>query len=284
MADRFGIGWRDDIAAGILASLDAIDVIEVLADDYVDAPRRRLDSIRALAAARPVQLHGVSLGLASTEPVDERRLVRLARLVERIAPESWSEHLAFVRGGTIEIGHLAAPPRCAKTIEGTCRNLSRARDVIGTLPLVENVATLVAPPGSDRDEAAWIADVVGTSRARLLLDLHNLHANAVNFGFSAADFLDRIPVTSVATVHLAGGRWIGRESRRILDDHRHDVPEPVFDLLVELARRAAQPLTVILERDGDYPRFERLLAELDRARDAVRRGRTAATAGDREVA
>ena len=284
MADRFGIGWRHELSGGILVNLDTIDVIEVLADDYVDAPRRRLDSIRALAAAIPVHLHGVSLGLASTEPVDERRLARLARLVEQIAPESWSEHLAFVRGGTIEIGHLAAPQRCAKTIEGSCRNLARARTVVGALPFVENVATLVEPPGSDRDEAAWIVDVVGTSGARLLLDLHNLHANAVNFGFSAADFLDRIPVASVATVHIAGGRWIGCESRRILDDHRHDVPDPVFDLLAELARRAAQPLTVILERDGHYPRFERLLAELDCARDAVRRGRAAATAGDREVA
>jgi uncharacterized protein len=266
VADRFGIGWRHELSAGILANLDTIDVIEVLADDYVDGPRRRLDSMRALAAARPVQLHGVSLGLASTEPIDERRLVRFARLVERIAPESWSEHLAFVRGGTIEIGHLAAPPRCAKTIEGTCRNLSLARAVVGTLPFVENVATLVEPPGSALDEAAWIAEIVGACRARLLLDLHNLHANAVNFQFSAAEFLERIPVASVATVHLAGGRWIGRESRRILDDHRHDVPDPVFEL------------------DGDYPRFERLLGELDRAREAVRRGRAAATASDREVA
>ena len=281
--DRFGIGWRDELAAGILANADALDVIEVLADDYVDAGRHELDALRALGAAKPLLLHGVSLGLASTEPVDERRLARLARVVDRIAPESWSEHLAFVRGGSIEIGHLAAPPRSAETADGACRNLSRARAVVGALPLVENVATLVDPPASDRDEASWIVEVVAGSGAPLLLDLHNLHANAVNFGFSAFDFLGRLPLDGIGAVHLAGGRWIGRDSRRILDDHRHPVPPPVFDLLSELARRTVRPLTVILERDGDYPRFADLLAEIDRARDAVRRGRGAA-ALERDVA
>jgi uncharacterized protein len=76
-------------------------------------------------------------------------------------------------------------------------------------------------------------------------------------------------------VHLAGGTWIGPEGgeRRALDDHRHDVPGPVFDLLAELAALAPRPLTVIVERDGDYPPIEGLLVELDRARAALGRGR-----------
>jgi len=282
VGDRFGISWRAELAGGILAHLDAIDVVEVLADDHLDASRRELDALRALGAARPLTLHGVSLGLASSEPVDEQRLSRLARLVDRLAPESWSEHLAFVRAGAIEIGHLAAPPRRRETIDGTCRNLERARAIVGEIPLVENVATLVDPPASDRDEASWIAAILEASRAPLLLDLHNLHANAVNFAFSPLDFLGRVPLDRVGVVHLAGGRWIGAGPReRILDDHLHEVPEPVYELLAEVARRTPQPLTVILERDGRYPRFDRLLAELDRAREAVRRGRAAAV---REVA
>jgi uncharacterized protein (UPF0276 family) len=283
--DRVGIGWRPELAAAIFAHLDRIEVVEVIADDYFGAGRRELRALRTLAAQIPVVLHGVTLGLASAVPVETRRLEAMARLVDCIQPEFWSEHLAFVRGGGVEIGHLAAPPRTAATVEGTARNVARARAVVGTRPLLENIATLMDPPGSDRDEATWIAEIVTATDTELLLDLHNLHANAINFGYDAGDFLDRIPVAAVRAVHLGGGKWISASSgeRRLLDDHLHDVPDPVFDLLADLAARAPRPLTVVLERDGEYPPTECLLQELDRARLALQRGRArqAALAGRR---
>ena len=99
MSDRIGIGWRPELAAGIVSHLDRIDVIEVIADDYFDAPRRKLRALRTLAAQAPVVLHGVSLGLGSSVKVERRRLDRMARVVNEVQPEFWSEHLAFVRGG-----------------------------------------------------------------------------------------------------------------------------------------------------------------------------------------
>jgi uncharacterized protein (UPF0276 family) len=272
--DRFGIGWRPRLAAGILANLDHIDIVEVIADDYFHAARHERRALRTLAAQSPVTLHGVSLGLASTVPVDSRRLDHMARLCDEIAPAFWSEHLAFVRGGGIEIGHLAAPPRSDATIEGALANLARAKEVVGVAPHVENVATLIAPPGSDRDEAAWLSAIVRHSDCSLLLDLHNLYANALNFDFDPVKFLSRVPVDRIATIHLAGGKWIGRPgAQRLLDDHLHDVPDPVYVLLEEVAFRARQELTVILERDGNFPSIESLLAQLERARQAVSRGR-----------
>jgi len=273
-SDRFGIGWRPRLAVGILANLDRIDIVEVIADDYFHAARQERRALRTLGAQTPVTLHGVSLGLASSVPVDSRRLENMARLCGEIEPAFWSEHLAFVRGGGIEIGHLAAPPRCEATIEGALANLARAKQIVGIAPQVENVATLIDPPGSDRDEAAWLSAIVRNSESSLLLDLHNLHANAVNFGFDPIEFLTRIPAERISTIHLAGGKWIGREgSRRLLDDHLHDVPDPVYELLEDVAFRSPQPLTVILERDGKFPSIESLLDQLDRARHAVARGR-----------
>jgi len=220
--DRVGLGWRPELAAGIVANLDRIDVVEVIADDYFDADRRALRALRTLTRQVLVVLHGVGLGLASAVPVETRRLERLARVVEAVEPEAWSEHLAFVRGGGVEIGHLAAPPRNAVTVEGAALNLERARRVVGSLPLLENVATLIDPPGTDRDEPTWITDVLAASGAGLLLDLHNLHANALNFGFDAQDALGRLPVERIGMIHVAGGRWIGPPGRRLLlDDHLH---------------------------------------------------------------
>jgi len=275
--DRFGLGWRPRLAAGILANLDRIDIVEVIADDYFRAPRHERRALQTLAAQTPVTLHGVSLGLASAVPVQTRRLDDMARLCAAVAPESWSEHLAFVRGGGIEIGHLAAPPRTEATIEGALANLARAKEIVGVAPHVENVATLIDPPGSDRDEAAWLSAIIRNSESKLLLDLHNLHANAINFNFNPCVFLAKIPVERIATIHLAGGKWIGRNgAQRLLDDHLHDVPDPVYELLEEVAARAPQTLTVIIERDGKFPAIESLLAQLDRARQAVSRGRARA--------
>lgn len=274
MRDRFGVGWRPELAAGILSNLDQIDVVEVVADDWFDASRRQVRALETLHAQVPVVLHGVSLGLASAAPADRRRSEAMARLVERVRPLFWSEHLAFVRGGGIEIGHLAAPPRSAETVEGTLANLERAASIVGTPPLVENVATLIDPPGSDRSEADWVAQILAGSTGDLLLDLHNLHANATNFGFDPGAFIDRIPADRIGAVHLAGGKWIGSgDNRRLLDDHLHEVPEPVFSLLERVGVRATRPLTVILERDGRFPPITRLLGELECARQALARGR-----------
>ena len=274
MKDRFGLGWRPALAAGILSSLDKIDIVEVIADDFFHAPRRVRRALRTLTSQTPVTLHGVSLGMASAVAVETKRLDKMARLCNEVAPVSWSEHLAFVRGGGIEIGHLAAPPRTAATIDGTLVNLARARRVVGFAPQVENVATLIDPPGSDRDEAAWIAEIIRGAGSDLLLDLHNLYANARNFRFDPLDFIARLPADRIAAIHLAGGKWIGTNGgRRLLDDHLHDVPGSVYDLLVEVGACAPRSLTVILERDGDFPSMDCLLEQLDRARQALAKGR-----------
>jgi uncharacterized protein (UPF0276 family) len=278
LPDRVGLGWRAPLAADILANLDRIEVVEVIADDYFDAPGRERQALRWLGRQVPLVLHGVSLGLASTAPVDPVRLDHMARLVGEVEPWLWSEHLAFVRGGGIEIGHLAAPPRTAATIEGTARNLATARAIVGSDPLVENISTIIDPPGSTLDEVTWLQHTLVATENSLLLDLHNLYANACNFDFDPYEAIARLPLERVGYIHLAGGKWVQATrfpGRRLLDDHRHETPQPVFDLLAEVARRTPQPLVVILERDGDYPPFAELLNELDVARTALARGRAA---------
>lgn len=286
-ADRVGLVWRDQLAGGILANLDCIDVIEVIADDYFRASKVRgtkarvakaqVHALHTLARQVPVYLHGVSMGLASSIPVQQKLIDAMARLVEAIEPVGWSEHLAFVRAGGVEIGHLAAPPRTNEVIEKTLVNIAAAAKTIGALPHLENIATLVMPPCSTMDEGEWTSNIIRSSGAPLMLDLHNLYANAVNFNMCPRAALASMPIECVQCVHLSGGMWIDEPDnagkKRLLDDHTHDVPDEVFMLLTELAASAAQPLTVIVERDGAYPPFAQLLTELARAREALRTGR-----------
>jgi uncharacterized protein len=283
--DRVGLGWRRELVAGIFANLDRIDVVEVIADDFFDAPQRERRALRTLAAQTPVVLHGVTLGLASSAPIGSKLLEKSARLFEEIRPDYWSEHLAFVRGGGIEIGHLTAPPRTPETIAGAAENLARAKKVVGVAPLIENIATLIEPPGSEIDEARWVAGIVQATDCDLLLDLHNLYANALNFNYQPLDFLSHIPPERIKAIHLAGGKWVSAQgTKRLLDDHLHDVPDPVYTLLEEVGARVPHPLTVILERDGNYPAIDCLLDQLDGARQALAKGRQRLQSDSQEAA
>ncbi|HWS62480.1 MAG TPA: DUF692 domain-containing protein [Steroidobacteraceae bacterium] len=273
--DRVGLAWRDELAAQIMLHLDAIDHLEIIAEREWSASRRRIDALRDLASQVPISLHGVSLGLVSSGSVSETRLERMARLVERVEPVHWSEHLAFVRAGGFEIGHLAAAPYAPQTLAGAFRNLERAREIVGSLPQLENIATLLTPPGSCWTEAEFAGKVVCGAGAGMLLDLHNLYANACNFGEDPVAILDSMPLERVASVHLSGGHWeTGLDGRsRLIDDHIHDPPAPVYELLEVLALKVPQPLTVIIERDGHYPDFAALLEQITRARATLALGR-----------
>jgi len=287
VVDRVGLGWRGELAAGIFTHLDHIDLLEIIADDHFGADARALRPLATLASQVPITLHGVSMGLAGSEAVESRRMDNMARLVEVLRPDSWSEHLAFVRAGGIEIGHLAAPPRTSRNIAAAIANIERASAIVGRAPWLENIATLINPPGCQVDEATWTCGIIEGSGAGLLLDLHNLYANALNFGEKPEQLLMRFPLHRVRVVHLSGGQWIpeprgnrmdaGENTRqRLLDDHVHDVPADVFGLLSLLAQHAPQPLDVIIERDGNFPDFRSLLEQLGSARAALARGRAAA--------
>ena len=274
--DRVGLGWRPALAAGIFDALDRIDLLEVIADDYLDAGRRERQALKIIARRMPMHLHCIALGMAGAEGVATQRLDRLGRLVNDIEPEAWSEHLAFVRAGGTEIGHLAAPPRTQASVEGAVRNLRKAANIVGAIPLMENIATLIEPPCSTLSEPAWISNILAASGCALLLDLHNLYANAVNFGLDPMQYLSELPLDRIGCVHIAGGRWIKAPNgtkHYLLDDHLHEVTGPVYELLAEVAARTAHELTVVLERDGAFPPMAVLLDEIDRTRAALAAGR-----------
>jgi uncharacterized protein (UPF0276 family) len=282
--DRFGLTWHPRLAGDVLTHAHRLDIVEVIPEGLFLDSRRSRRALKTLARELPVAIHGVSLGFASAEGVDGRRLDAFARLMDDVAPEHWSDHLAFVRGGGVELGHLAAPTRSALTVEATAANLDRAARRVGARPLAENVATLLDPPGSDRSEQDWLLALLGASESDLLLDLHNLVTNGRNLGYEPMALVDALPAHRIRAIHIAGGVEVEASTgeRRLLDDHRHAVPASVYALLERVGERVPHGLDVILERDGAFPPFGELLDELDRARTALAAGRArrAAAASD----
>ncbi|WP_437959157.1 DUF692 domain-containing protein [Sorangium sp. So ce119] len=253
-----GVGFRPELAADLLSAPDAVDFVEVVAEACFASPAARREAA-AIARIWPVVPHGVKLSLGSASGIDLDRARRLGALCRELAAPVVSEHVAFVRGGGREIGHLTALPYTVEAARVVARNVAAARRALPDIPLLlENAARTLRFPDDDLDEGRFYAEVVARTGCDLLLDVGNVYANAVNAGADPATLVRSYPLDRVAMIHIAGG---AREHGFYFDTHAHPVPEPVFALLAAVLERTG-PVPILLERDGDFPPFASLAAEI----------------------
>lgn len=259
-----GIGWRPELALAIHRRAD-LGFIEIVAEDFDSQAPLPEPIVQLRDRGLSVVPHGVSLSLGSAEPLEPARLEALARIAERVEAPFVSEHIAFVRGGGRETGHLLPLPRTRDAVEIVVANIRAAQAALPVPLVLENVATLFEWPDAEMDEAAFLTEVLERSESLLLLDIANVHANASNQGYDAVELLERIPLERIAYAHIAGG--IERQGL-YHDTHAHRVMPEVLDLLRELAKRIEIP-AVMLERDDAFPSDVDLHAELDAIADAA---------------
>jgi uncharacterized protein (UPF0276 family) len=262
-----GIGWRPELALVIDRRRD-LGFVELIAEDFDG--RGKLPEPVELLRRRGVAVipHGVSLSLGGAEPLDPTRVEALARLADRTAAPLVSEHIAFVRGGGLESGHLLPLPRTREALDVLVANVRAAQAILPVPLALENIATVFGWPDAEMDEAAFLTEILERTDALLLLDVANVYANARNHEYDPADFLDDLPLERIAYVHVAGG--IERDGT-YHDTHAVAVSPAVLDLLEELCARTSVP-GVMLERDDCFPSDAELNAELDAIHAAVSRG------------
>jgi hypothetical protein len=262
-----GIGWRPELALPIHRRRD-LGFVEILAEDV--GTQRGLPAPVEVLRDRGVAIvpHGVSLSLGSADPPDASRLASLTRLAQRCNAPLVSEHLAFVRGGGIETGHLLPLPRTREMLKVIVANVRAAKAALPVPLALENVATLLDWPAAEMDEATFLAEVLEQADVLLLLDLENVYANCRNLGGDPAVFLGCLPLERIAYVHVAGG--IARDGL-YHDTHAHPVPAAVLSLLEDLCARTHVP-GAMLERDDRFPSDVALNAELDTLAAAMARG------------
>jgi len=274
LAGRLGLGvaWRVPLA-GLAASLSepgaspGLGFVEVIAEATdAAAPPRHLDALRE----RDVRVipHGLTLSLGGAELPEPGRLDHLARLATRLGSPLVSEHIAFVRAGGVDTGHLLPVPRTHAALDVLVANVEAAQAALPVPLALEHVAALFEWPDAEMDEAEFLCALLDRTGALLLLDVAYLYANARNHGFDALAWLDRAPLDRLAYVHVGGGTVVDGVYH---DTHRHPVLRGVLDLVEELCARAAPP-GVLLERDDDFPPAAVLAAELEAIRAAVERG------------
>jgi len=261
-----GAGWRPQLDDA-LSRACGLGFIEVVAESIGE---RDLPGGVAAALQRGLQVvpHGVSLSLGGAERPDRARLAHLASVAERVHAPLVSEHIAFVRAGGRESGHLLPVPRTREALEILCENVAIAQDALRVPLALEHVAALVEWPGAEMDEADFVRELIERTGALLLLDLSNLYANAHNHGYDAYEALDRYPLDRIAYVHVGGGVF---RDGVYHDTHAHPVVPGVLHLVEGLFALTDAP-GVLLERDDDFPPEAELAAELAAIADAARRG------------
>ncbi|MCC2670945.1 MAG: hypothetical protein K0Q72_3416 [Armatimonadetes bacterium] len=262
-----GLGFREPFRAELFRSPGAVDFLEIVADHYLESAPEKLAELDLLAAHFALIPHGLDLSLGSSEGLDRHYLDRLARLVHRLDPPWWSEHLSLTRAGGVEIGHLTPLPFTHEAVSVVCRNIAAVQARIETPLILENITYPFLLPGSELTEAEFLTEVVERSGCGLLLDVTNLYTNAVNHGFDPYAALSALPLEAVVQLHFVGGY---EEHGVLIDSHSRPTPPAVWELMDAVLARA--PVKgIILERDEDLPPFAELETEVSRARDLGRK-------------
>jgi uncharacterized protein (UPF0276 family) len=261
-----GVGWRPQLD-GAIARADGLAFIEVVAES-IGALGLPGGVVAARMRGLQVIPHGVSLSLGGAERPDRDRLRHLAAVAEQVGAPLVSEHIAFVRAGGRESGHLLPVPRTHEALEILGENVAIAQDALPVPLALEHVAALVEWPDAEMDEATFVCELLDRTGALLLLDLSNLYANAHNHGYDALESLARFPLDRIAYVHVGGGTF--RDG--VYHDTHADPVVPGVLRLVEALFAMTDAPGVLLERDDDFPPEAELVAELRAIADAARRG------------
>lgn len=275
---RAGIGLRTPHRAAVLASRPSVGFLEVHAENHLGSGAA-VAELHSLRRDFPISIHAVGLSLGSADGLDRNHLERVAALVERIEPALVSDHLAWSVQGGRYLNDLLPLPYTEEALEAVAGNVAQLQDLLRRTVLIENPSTYLCFAHSTIDEAAFLAELSRRTGCGLLVDVNNLHVNAVNHGCDPLAWLDRVPAAAVGEIHLAGHAVNHIGNRRILIDDHGSAVTPAVWRLYEAALRRFPAAPALIEWDSNIPSLEILVAEAD---EADRRRAEVTLAGRRE--
>ena len=269
----FGLGLRVDHYEAILATQPAVDWFEVLTENYLVPGGRPLHYLMRIRERYPLAMHGVSLSIGSTAPLDREYLRQVKALAQRVQPQWISDHLCWTGIAGRNTHDLLPLPYTEEALAHVAERVRTVQDILGRRILLENVSSYVAFRDSRLTEWEFLSEIASRADCLILLDVNNIYVSAVNHEFDALEYLHAVPGERVQQIHLAGHENHGDY---LVDTHDTEVPDPVWELYAAAVRRFGAVSTMI-ERDDHIPPLEELCAELALARTLC--ARTLAASG-----
>ena len=266
-----GLGLRRALMGALQAApAGAFDFLECAPDNWIGVGGKYGEALADLSSRHPITCHGLSLSLGGVAPLDESFLQRTRRFLDQHRVALYSEHLSYCT----DDGHLydlMPLPFTEEAVKHVAARIARAQDVLGRRIAVENVSYYLAHAPLENVPAMYEVDfvtaVLSEADCDLLLDVNNLYVNAINHGYDALDFLQRMPGERIVSYHVAG-HFDEAEDLKV-DTHGTAVKDQVWSLLqAAYAIHGVRP--TLLERDFNFPEFPMLQAEVERIRSVQR--------------
>ena len=260
----YGIGLRSVHFGEILSTWPSIDFFEALSENYLDTGGRPLHVLDRVRERYPVVLHGVSMSIGSTDPLDLAYLAKLKALAARIEARWISDHLCWTGVAGKNLHDLLPMPYNQEALRHTARRVRQAQEILEQPLAIENPSSYVEFASSDMTEWDFLRELAEEADCALLLDVNNVYVSSFNHGFDPFAYLDALPHERVIQYHLAGHTNRGTH---IIDSHSDHVIEPVWELYrYAIARTGA--VSTLLEWDEAIPELKVVHEEAMKAKHA----------------
>lgn len=259
----FGLGLRPAHYEALLQShLGCVSWLEALTENYLIPGGRPLHYLDRLADHYPLVLHGVSLSIGGTDPLNAAYLREVRSLASRCEALWISDHLCWTGTNGINLHDLLPLPYTEAALRHVSSRVQQAQDLLGQRLVIENVSSYLQFELSEMTEWEFLAELSQRADCLLLVDINNIYVSATNHGFDPGKYLAHLPVDRVQQFHLAGHT---RQGALLIDTHDAPICDAVWDLYAAAVQRFG-PVATMIERDDEIPELDVLLAELDRAR------------------
>jgi uncharacterized protein (UPF0276 family) len=258
----FGLGLRTVHYEDILASRPHVDWFEALSENYMVPGGKPLYYLDRIRADYPVVLHGVSMSIGSSDPLDLDYLKDLKALADRVEPAWMSDHLCWTGIARRNIHDLLPLPYTREAVDHVAARIRQVQDYLGRRILIENVSSYVNFEQSEMTEWEFLREIAERADCLLLFDVNNVYVSGFNHGFDPHEYIDALPGQRIQQIHLAGHSNCGTH---IIDTHDAPVIDEVWKLY-KYAIEAFGPIATMIERDDHIPELDVLVAELDQAR------------------
>lgn len=263
----FGLGLRTEHFTHVIEQRPKVDWFEVISENFMVAggkPRHYLEIIRQ---DYPIVMHGVSLSIGSTDPLNMDYLNKLKTLAAEVEPQWLSDHLCFTCVGGVNSHDLLPLPYTEEALDHVVERISRVQDFLGRQMLLENASSYITYQSSQMDEWDFFNEICQRADCLMLLDVNNIYVSARNHDFAPMQYIEAVDPNKVQQIHLAGHSDYGDY---VIDTHDHPVCDPVWQLYQQTIDLIG-PVSTMIERDDNIPDFAVLEQELDQARAIVNR-------------
>jgi uncharacterized protein (UPF0276 family) len=266
LPERAGLGLKSEHFRQIVETWPDLGFFEIHAENYMVAGGPFHHYLTRIRERYPLSIHGVGLSIGGETPLHTDHLDALAALIDRYAPQSFSEHLAWASHGDVFLNDLLPVPYNRQTLQRVCDHIDQVQAHLKRRMLLENPATYVEFASSTVAEADFISEVLHRTGCGLLLDVNNVYVSCINHHRDPYAYIRALPHHAVGEIHLAGfaQERDAAGDPLLIDSHGSPVAKAVWQLYeYTLTLLGAKP--TLIERDNDIPPLDSLLAESQQA-------------------